>query len=582
MWDGTSPRNRFNRAFRVNKEVYRSENDLLVFISSRMNAEMEPARTIAVGAINKIHFGRAWAFEYTPASSEATENVYLRKVREADLVVWLVGWETTQPVVNEINEAIVSERRLLVFKLPVEQRDSLTKELLGRVGVKWNEVDNIEDLSKSITEAFSDEMIRAFRNPVSPSRRQKLQQDIRLSISRCREALLSSGVEEAIAEEMANETERGNSLKLPSPGVYTVVGEQGIGKTLAVERLFQMAAMDATGDSYQPFPIFIRARDLTEPVSNHVEGRLRTYTDPYNPRVLLIVDGADELGSSRARDIFHQLATYVGANPEATVVSTARLLPGLSVPGEQIAMDQLGDKESLNLMEKVLGRSLPPWETHRWAKSIQDARRLPLFAVMIGVLLRHNPDLIFASPGQIVGQVADQLLRQAEDNSEELDRLLQQLAVESTNRGVRVPLSTITSIRAKQAQLKNSRMVVEEDSDALDFALPIFREWYAARALIEEPVRIDHLGSISDRWIPSLSVVLSSEAGEIGERILAKILSADPGLAGVLLKENAPRQIQFYGRIPPQETAQTAGPSIREAMGLWKTGLVLFQVNSIG
>ena len=137
---------------------------------------------------------------------------------------------------------------------------------------KWEEVDSIEDLSKSITKAFSDEIVRAVRNPIAPGRRQKLLQDVRFSISRCKEALVSLGVVEAVAEEMANERERGNSLKLSSPGVYTVVGEQGSGKTLAMERLFQAAAVDASEDSSCPFPVFIRARDLTGPVQQSSRG----------------------------------------------------------------------------------------------------------------------------------------------------------------------------------------------------------------------------------------------------------------------------------------------------------------------
>ena len=558
----------------MNQEIHRSENDLLVFISSRMSGEMEQARLIAVDAIKRVQFGRPWAFDVTPASSESAEGAYLRKVREADFVVWLVGSETTQPVVNEINEAIASSRKMLVFKLPVEQRDARTNELIDRVGIyaKWNEVGSIEDLSKSIAEAFSDEIVRAVRNPIAPGRRQKLHQDVRLSMSRCKEALVSLGVDEAVAEEMANDRERGNFLKLPTPGVYTVVGEQGSGKTLAVERLFQAAAVDAGEDSSRPFPIIIRARDLIGPVNNHVEEGLRSYTDPYNPRVLLLIDGVDELGSSRAIDIFQQLTAYAGANPGATVVSTARSLPGLKVPGKQIVMGHLDDDESLGLLEKVLGQPLGPPEMHRWSQSIRDARRLPLFAVMIGALLRHNPDLTFASPGQIIGQVADLLLKQVENDSEELDRLLQQLAVESIYSGTRVQANSITLIRARQSLLRNSRLV-EGNSDSLDFALPIFREWYAARALIEGTVDIESLQSISDRWIPSLSVVLGAKVDETGNSLLAHLVSSDPGLAGFLLKENTPGQIRFYGEIPTQETAQAAGASLREAMALWKTGL---------
>ena len=160
----------------MNKEVYRSENDLLAFISSRMNDEMEPARIIAVEAIKKVEFGRPWAFEFTPASAETAGDTYLRKVREADIVVWLVGSETTQPVLDEINEAVTYASKLLVFKLPAEQRDFRTHKLLDLIGkyVKWSEVDSIENLSESIRKAVADTVIQAFRNPSAPARRQKL------------------------------------------------------------------------------------------------------------------------------------------------------------------------------------------------------------------------------------------------------------------------------------------------------------------------------------------------------------------------------------------------------------------------
>ena len=535
---------------------------------------METVRKIAVETINKVEFGRPWAFEFTPASSGSAEDAYLRKVREADFVVWLVGSETTQPVANELNEAITFSRKLLVFKLPAGQRDSLTCQLLDRVGnyTKWDEVNSIEDLSTRITKAFADEIIRAIRNPTTPSRMQMLQQDVRLSISRCKETLVSLGVDELVSEALANERDRGNLLKLPFSGIYTIVGEQGSGKTLALERLFQSAAEGAGQDSTRPFPIFIRARDLRGSVANHVEQCCRNHADPYNPHVLLLVDGVDELGSSRATDIFHQLTAYASANAEATVVSTARPLPGMTLPGKRIEMEPLEEEESLRLLEKVLGRGLGPPDMYRWPQSIRDVRRTPLFTVMIGALLRHNPDLTFASPGQIIGQVADLLLKQAEDNSEELDGLLQQLAVESLNSGTRVQANSVTSVRAKQSLLRNSR-VVDEDRDSLDFALPVFREWYAARALIEGTLSIESLKSISDRWIPSLSVVLSSQSDEIGSALLAHLASSDPGLAGFLLKENTSEQIRLYGKIPLQETAQAAGTSLMNAMARWKVGL---------
>ena len=558
----------------MSKEVYRSEDDLLVFISSKMNAEMEPARKIAVEAIEQMEFVRPWAFEHTPASAETAEDNYLRKVREADFVLWLVGAETTQPVVDEVNEAISSDRKLLVFKLPAEQRDFQTQDLLDRVGthVKWRVVDSIENLPAIVSQSVADAIIHSVRNPLAPARRRKLLQDIRLSVARCKEQLLSLGVEECAADEMANDREGGNVLDTPASGAWSIVGEQGCGKSLAVERLFQRVAMNAVEDSSRPFPISVRARDLRGPLTKHIEECLQGYADPYDPRVLLIVDGVDELGSNRATDIYRQVTAYSDANPEAILILTTRELPGIGITGQQIRLDPLQEEESLSLMQKVLGRPIEARDMHRWPRSIREARRIPLFAVMLGGLLRHNPDLSLATSGEVIGQVANQLLMHEEDHPEELDWLLQTLAFKAIESGTRVDPNEITTVRAKQALLQGSR-AVEGTIDSLDFALPVFREWYAARALIEGTMSIDHLKVISDRWLPSLSVVLASGVDEVGEAVLAYIVSSDPGLAGTLLKENTPDRIQFHGKIPAVRDSQSVGTKIRKCMGLWKAGL---------
>ena len=117
----------------------RSESDLLVFISSVMTDEMKWARDEAVRTFKNFPFAQPWAFEFTPASSESATDAYLRKVEEAAFVVWLVGSQTRQPVVNEINTSMAKGKHLLVFKLPAENRDALTQRLLHTVSgyCKW-------------------------------------------------------------------------------------------------------------------------------------------------------------------------------------------------------------------------------------------------------------------------------------------------------------------------------------------------------------------------------------------------------------------------------------------------------------
>ena len=550
-----------------NREVVqRSENDLLVFISSQMNIDMKPAREIVVKAIESVEFGRPWAFEFSPASSESAADSYLRKVREADFVVWLVGGNTTQPVIREINEAVASGQRLLVFKLPANQRDCNTLNLIEQVGgyAKWQNVDRIEELSEHITRSLADEIIRGLRDPTPPSRNGKLNQDYRFSISRCKDYWISLGVEEHIALQMAEETKLGDALEAPSPGIYSVVDVQGSGKTLAVERLFQRAVNNTLSDSSQPFPLLVSARELNESLRDYIERSLQGNADPFDPRVLLIIDGVDELGTTRALDLYHQAKVYSDANQRATVVVTTRTLPGFEMSREAIRLNRLTEKQSIELIIRVSGQVLESRDTYQWPKSIQDAVRLPLFALMIGSLLRDNTRLTFATPGRVIEQLANKALQQAQGNTEELDRLLQELAVKSTDDGARVRLSSITPVLAKQRLVNDSRLV-EQSSDMVDFALSIFREWYAARALIEGTISIDHLQQMSDRWLPSLSVVLNSEQDELRNSLMAHLISTDVGLASLLLKEHDQNLIDNEGKILNLGTAEAAGKKIRRA-----------------
>ena len=555
-----------------NTNIMRSEPDLLVFVSSRMNDEMAEARKITAETIRGIDFGRPWAFEYTPASSEPADDTYLRKVRESDLVIWLVGSDTTQPVIAEINTAISAGRKLLVFRLPNEQDDSNTVGLMQRVGnyTKWKRVARIEDLANEVRNAFSDEIVRAFRNASPPARSSRLEQERRLSISRCKQVLTSLDVDETIATQMAGDRAVGAQLSVSGAGAYTVAGPQGIGKTLAAERLYQRSIESAMEDALQPAPLFVQARELTMSIKDYVEQSLDGHIDPFNPRVFLIIDGLDELGLSKAANLIGQISIYVDANPGVTVVSTARTLPGLSISGERIELATLEEEESLHLMGRVLGKPVEELQIHQWPQSIRDSLKLPLFAVIVGALLRDNSKLSLASQGELVEQLAAKLVSQSEGNTEDLDRLLQTLAVESINSGARVQFASISPVSARQALLKNSRLV-DEVSNSVDFTLPIYREWYAARALIEGTISLDDLVDISDRWIPALSVILHSGPEQLRDRLFSHLILSDPGLASLLLKEQSSNLMGL--NLLPEASPHIIGEKIRGAMGEWKTAL---------
>ena len=558
----------------MGSDLPRSESDLLVFISSVMRDKLTHARQVTEQAIRAFPITRSWVFESTPASSEPPNEEYLRKVAEADFVIWLIGRETTQPVANEINACVSSGRRLLAFKLPSEARDASTRNLIDRVSgyAKWKEVHNIEELPEHINAALSDEFVRGIRDPASPARVHRLRELRRLSVSRCKRMWIALGVPDGIAAELSEDHSIGDKLEWPNQGLHMVIGDQGTGKTLALERLFQRLVMRALDDSSQPFPLFVSARDLRETLIEYVDRMSQVYSRPSVQGTSILIDGLDEIGVTAANDLLEQVAAYTGANSNATAIVTSRPLPGLKSAGEQVAMPAMDDEHAISLISRISGRELDMRVRYAWSNSTQDAAKLPLFAVMIASELRKNPGLGVPQPSQLVNRLAEGAWQEAGENAEIVDELLQKLAVKAISTGTRARLSDVTPRRARQRILADSRLV-NEHASTVDFTVPIFREWYAARALIEQTVSVEDILPASDRWIIPLAIAIDSENEELGRSLMVRIASSDPGLASLLLKELEERWHGDGRDEPSLGTAVEVGVEIRNAMEAWGRGL---------
>ena len=117
-------------------------------------------------------------------------------------------------------------------------------------------------------------------------------------------------------------------------------------------------------------------------------------------------------------------------------------------------------------------------------------------------------------------------------------------------------------------------VLVVEENDKFDFALAIFREWFAARALVEGTVSSSDIDLSSDRWAVPLAIAINSENPGLGSEIMGAISAKDPGIAGLVLEEvkhnwsteDTPENL-------PPGTAIDLGRKIRQAMINWKEGL---------
>ena len=557
----------------------RSESDLLVFISSVMTDELKWARDEAVRTFKNLPFAQPWAFEFTPASSESVTDAYLRKVEEAAFVVWLVGSQTRQPVVNEINTSMAKGKRLLVFKLPAENRDALTQRLLCTVSgyCKWQTITNNATLRQALTASISDEFIRAVRNP-PPARQQKLQQWLDLSIARCKQSWITLGVPPDVATELANDSSVGDVLAAEDVSFQVVIGDAGSGKSLAASRFFQHAIENALQDGTKPFPLFVDARDLNDPLDDYIERRTVGLVQPLHQPTLIVIDGLDEKGASQANELITQIQYYVDAHPKSRVLATSRLLPGLRLTERQIQIPTLDDQEIVKLIGRIAGRTFQPIELYSWADSVRTAARRPLFAVMIGAELRQRSAIRLDQPVDLINRLAQQVVERSRQKGERVNELLQKLAVRAISTGRRVRKSDVTLSIVEQSLLADSGLI-DASGNTFDFNHEVLREWYAARALIEENLSIDDIVPASDRWMTAFKLVLESENRNARSTLRHELASSDPGLASLLIQETGKEQADNDITNSASESADQVGEDLWNAMDSWRRGLgILFQV----
>lgn len=556
------------------KQIRPSEDPLQVFISSRQDPndkEVSRARSLAIKEVDSFPLTKVWAFEDAPASSEAARDRYVRSAGGAEMVIWLIGSTTTTPIVEEINACMRAQGRLLAFKLPATERDDETEALIRRVSnyATWKTVENVDDLPAHIRASLADEILRRHRDPAPVNHDLYLKQKHRESIADTKRLWATLGVPEDIAGELAEDHSVGHKLTIPTTGTLTVNAQQGSGKTLAAHRLYQAALLNRLQNHSQPLPVFLNARNISGDLKDHIEGYVREHGPVYTQKVLVIMDGLDETGRSKANQLLSQVQSYTDANRNVSAVAITRPLPGLSLTTEDYTLPECSEEEFLSIASRVAGREVRqveiPFREYR--------TRLPLFATIVGAYLRQPIPKWGRTPSQMVNEMVRQALGDSLDDLGDAAEFLKTLAVASINSGESVDKALVATTTSEQARVANSRIVVEEGG-RVDFTLAIFREWFAARAIVERSISFGELELNSDRWVVPLAIAINSENPNTGREIMERLASLDPGMAGLVLEEvkHSWSKEEHSESLPPG-TAMELGTSIRNAMENWKDGL---------
>lgn len=562
----------------------RGERPLVVFVSSVMNPEVEDlqwARDVAHDVVGNAPFLVPWMFEYTPASSEELDTGYLRKVREADFVLWLVGCETTTPVRREIQEALTARQSILVFKLPVVATSADTRALLDRVErhVKSTPVVTRESLGVEIMDAITDELIRAHRvRPRTGAVEAWIEGEVRRSRARCISSWAAAGVPFEKAAQLADDQTTAPALErafTDDEPVRVITGPLGAGKSLHANRLIQSAAAACLSDGDSPVPVYLGGSALEAGLSleENILARIPASLSSLEHGLVVVIDDATWLNPTRALALLAEAQALTAASPRSTVTFVARTAEELGAEWPQAAVQPLGERQALDLIGSLAGVHLTDIDIlRRWPKNIATAVRQPLFAVLLGSYLRDVDGRFPKSPVDMVAELAVRAAERGQPASEGLQAALCRLARACLAwRAELVPEVEVGTIDVVRRLVATG--LVRRERGHVGFSLQLFRDWYGCIALgAGDPAPPDVMGNMvtRDAWYEAFLLFLRTQSYDAVTRYLEEAVRVDPGYASLALSEAIDRWSESAVGLPPDDICETR---MRTSMQAWWEGL---------
>lgn len=346
------------------------------------------------------------------------------------------------------------------------------------------------------------------------------------------------------------------------PGSYvSLVGPFGAGKSEIAEEWHLAAISNFSTDAGAPFPLWLHARNvasstLDESLAAHVAGaQLRSRG------VTVVVDGLDEVDAAAAAAIVRDARVFVAGDKRSSVLATCR--PGtLAASRDDLHVSPLTEEAARQLVESLAESRHATW---RWSPGLVETVKRPFFALAAGTLLATGE----APSGQaeLTARLVEQALAQAGSSnatsSAETFALLIRLGVSLTASN-----GSSDGLEFRERQIvRSTRLVTSVSQHLVAFALPIFEQWFAAKALLSDDNLVEQaLASPKafDRWRWALSIaVLSSEVGRLDDLVEACI-RMNPG-AGAWIVEavSEPRRLPLDDNAVPLDQDASARRLLR-------------------
>lgn len=322
----------------------------------------------------------------------------------------------------------------------------------------------------------------------------------------------------------------------PKPGqVAVLTGPFGSGKTELAEEWFRGAVDRYAAEGAAPHPVWLHARELRSQVLNAALLQRMSRTEFTSHGASVVVDGLDEVEAVLSARIVTEAKVFVATNRNSAALLTCR--PGVLPPSlEQTYFQGLSQEEATLLIERVAGSARMTWG---WNPLLVDAVRRPFFALAAATAIREGERP--AGQADLIGRLVERALGPDSTvapavHSAEVHQLLVKMAISATN-----SRNATDGLAFRERQLvRTSTLVYDLDASRLEFTLPIFQQWFAAQAVLDDPAQADAAIATPesyDSWRWALAIAGVASAPDQLDTLLARVFRWNPGAGSWLLSQ---------------------------------------------
>jgi hypothetical protein len=329
------------------------------------------------------------------------------------------------------------------------------------------------------------------------------------------------------------------ATEVPVAAVRVLTGPYGAGKSEVAETWHRAQIAAFRTLDLAPVPAWLSARAIGEDFDGAVLTAIGGADLALERGAAVVLDGLDEVDTSRAANLLEQTRIFVAGAPRSSVLVTSR--PGIVTIGiaEQVPVRELQWEQAAVLIQTAANLPQPPgWD---WPEPMKKTVQRPFFALAAAKALASGHRL--GGRAGLMRFVVDEALSRAGAApvaaSPDLFALHVQLGKEAVSAGGTVDPRRFSP--PQQLHLLATRLVVLRDG-LLAFSLPLFEQWFAAQALLsgDQPVtEVTKSTHIFDLWRWAIAMAASEGTAEQVDELMGQLVQWNPGAAAWVLSQSS-------------------------------------------